>query len=341
MPTAFADLQIDHELEIRGLLDGQVRRLGALQYLGHKYRAAPRHAISRRIWNSPPASTKGGSTEADGVGIGSPNRRPHLKENATRTTTAPPRSSAMAVNAAAPRQASDHRHRSNLQCRGDRKLHLLEDRPREWIDWVGQNGDTAERWQHIPKRLDTFPAASEPILDKPVIFPPARAGPATRPVRMGSPASRKWESHGRLLCREAHGVKMAATASTLRRTNSRQPAKLIGLCVRRTELEWIILPSDEPSSRNPSRSALPRLVRLIGQDECTEFGTPSTAEHTLRAAEAAKGLSCRQRVWGLAPLSFDHLVGEGEKRGGILRAERLSGPEIDGQLVLGRSRTAR
>ncbi len=31
-----------------------------------------------------------------------------------------------------------------------------QDRPREWIDRVGQNGNTAERWQHIPKQFDTF-----------------------------------------------------------------------------------------------------------------------------------------------------------------------------------------
>ncbi len=91
-----------------------------------------------------------------------------------------------------------------------------------------------------------FPAASEPILDKPVIFPPGRARLATRPVPIGSHHENRNLTR-RLLCRQGAWCEDGSDDIDLE-TNQLlgQLRKSIGLCVRRTQLECIIFPFDEP-----------------------------------------------------------------------------------------------
>src|SRR6185295_1818744 len=129
-------------------------------------------------------------------------------------------------------------------------ISMLVMRPASWtcsrIDRVnGSTGlaRTATRLSDgsISRNSSThFPAASEPILDKPVIFPPGRARLATRPVPIGSHHENRNLTR-RLLCRQGAWCEDGSDDIDLE-TNQLlgQLRKSIGLCVRRTQLECII-----------------------------------------------------------------------------------------------------
>src|SRR5262249_12201420 len=148
-------LEVDNQLEFRGLLDRHIRRLPTLQNLDHKRGGPPKRVAT--------IGTVG--HQASDLG-----KRPRHR---CRWKTA------------LEREFHHYCGRDFDACGSARKLNLFKEQFPDRIIRVPKSGDEPHGWQHVAE--EHLPCNSEAIKDTPVMFPPGRLRLGTRPVSIGLP----------------------------------------------------------------------------------------------------------------------------------------------------------
>ena len=176
---------------------------------------------------------------------------------------------------------------------------------------------------------------------KPVALPPGRARLATKPEPTGSAAIANTIGIVRVACKAA-GIR-AAAGSQRYLGRERDQFRRISLeddqaCLRPSDSRYAHFGRrSNPESCRPSKKAAARAIATASS--AARFMRTPIAPHASRLLrprrERPRRRAAEQRD-ELAPLSFDHLVGNGEQPWRKAEAECPGGVEVDHELEFGR-----